>query len=311
MKHTDAHIHPHLQPIVRRIPRITYSKRTGWIMNIAMRLARFTRAPAGIHTENTVIAGPDARPLRLRIYRPAVAATPAPVLLWMHGGGYIIGTPEQDDAVCAYYVRETGITVVSVDYRYGAKNPFPAALNDCYAALQWVSGQGPHMGMDAARIMIGGASAGAGLAASLVHLAHDRQEIAPIMQLLVYPMLDDRTVQQETDGRDYIAWNRASNRYGWETYLGQSGGEPPAYAVSARRSELAGLPPAWIGVGTADLFYDEDRAYAERLDAAGVACTFVPVPGAFHGFDVFSPDLPLVQAFRQSQIDALKQAIAR
>ena len=221
-----------------------------------------------------------------------------------------MGCPKQDDDGCIQYVRELGIVVVSVDYRYAPKFPFPAGLEDCYAVLKWIASHAQQLGVDNQRIAIGGASAGGGLAASLVHLAVDRKEINPIFQLLVYPMLDDRTVlRAEIDDSNSITWNQKSNRFGWESYLGKKCGDEnmPAYAVPARRKKLSGLPKTWIGVGTVDLFFDEDSTYARRLKGAGIQCELYIVPGAFHGFDVFNPQVPLVQDFRKSQISALKK----
>jgi acetyl esterase/lipase len=215
-----------------------------------------------------------------------------------------------DDLRCSVYVHALGITVVSVDYRLAPKHPFPAALEDSYAALLWVGSQSQQLGVDTKRIAVGGASAGGGLAAALAQLAHDRGELNPIFQLLVYPMLDDRTVlQADMDDSSSLVWTQASNRYGWESYLGQPCGSEsvPAYAVPARLSDLSGLPPSWIGVGELDLFHNEDLAYARRLAKSGVECELLVVPGAFHGFDVFDQQIPIVQEFRKSQIAALSK----
>jgi acetyl esterase/lipase len=205
-----------------------------------------------------------------------------------------------------------GITVFSVDYRCAPEHPFPAGLEDSYSALKWVVSHSQELGVDAKRIAIGGESAGGGLAASLVQLAHDRQEIKPVFQLLVYPMLDDRTVlRTDLDDRCYIAWNQKSNGFGWESYLGRKcgTGDGPEYAVPARRENLSGLPRAWVGVGTVDLFHDEDMAYARRLSECGVECEICAVPGAFHGFDILAPKAPVSRDFRKSQISALKRSL--
>ena len=215
-----------------------------------------------------------------------------------------------DDRSCVQYVRELGSSVVSVDYRCAPKPPFPAGLEDSYSALKWVVSHSDQLGVDAKRIGIGGASAGGGLAAALVQLAYDRQEIKPVFQLLVYPMLDDRTVlRADIDDSNNFTWTQKSNRFGWESYLRQECGVEavPAYSVPARRTDLSGLPPAWIGVGTLDVFHDEDVAYAQRLKACGIECDIDVVPGAFHGFDVFDPQVPIVQDFRKSQIAALRK----
>ncbi len=312
MNREFSDIHPELQPFARKVPKLTLSKKNLWLINALMHLAPLSKPPQDILLTNIFIPGQDDRStIRLRIYKPQSVAAPAPVLLWLHGGGYVMGKPEQDDVICAHYARESDIIVVSVDYRYAPKYPFPAGLDDCYAALKWVASHSQQLGGDEKRIAIGGASAGGGLAASLVHLAHDRQEIKPIFQMLVYPMLDDRTVlRSDVDDHNSVTWNQKSNRYGWECYLGRKCGDDyvPEYSVPARRKDLSGLPQAWIGVGTVDLFHDEDILYAQRLMAHGIECEVCVVSGAFHGFDVFDHRLQIVQDFRKSQISALKNA---
>ena len=268
--------------------------------------------PAGILITDTFIASHDLTPIRIRLYQPQAAAPQAPALLWMHGGGFIIGAPEQDDTYVVPFIQEIGMLVVSVDYRLAPEHPFPAPLEDCYAALQWLSAGASRLGIDPGQIVIGGNSAGAGLAAALAQLAYDRGEVHPIFQLLIYPMLDDRTaVRKDIDPKANPVWNNASNRFGWEAYLNQPCGAEtvPAGSVPARRANLSGLPPAWIGIGTNDLFYDEAAAYARRLTEAGIACELVTVPGAFHAFDIFDPAMQAVKDFRQSQVQALTHAL--
>ena len=265
-----------------------------------------------IQIRDIFIDGQDGAQIRLRVYQPGTPPVKAPALLWMHGGGYIMGMPEQDDIYVLPFVREVGLVVVSVDYRLAPDYPFPTPLEDCYAALQWMTAQAEISSIDPNRIAIGGSSAGAGLAAALAQVAHDRGEINPVLQLLVYPMLDDRTgARKDIEPKAHVVWNNTSNQFGWESYLGQSCGAEtaPAGSVPARRDNLAGLPPAWIGVGTNDLFYDEAAAYAQRLSEAGVPCELVPVPGAFHAFDLFAPKMQAVRDFRQAQVVALKKAL--
>jgi acetyl esterase/lipase len=241
--------------------------------------------------------------VRVWIYRAGTGAGPG--LLWIHGGGYLIGSPGQDDALCRHYARELGVTVAAVDYRLAPEHQYPEPLEDCYAALRWLADQ-PFV--DFTRVAIAGASAGGGLAAALAQLAHDRNEIALRAQLLAYPMLDDRTAERkDVDQRGMRIWDRASNRFAWAAYLGNS---DPTVAVPARRADLSGLPPAWIGVGTLDLFHDEDLEYAERLRAAGVACHVEEVPGAFHGFDGMAPNAKVSKAFFASQCAMLEHALA-
>jgi acetyl esterase/lipase len=311
MKIDYSKIHPELQQIAKKSPKMTFSNMNLWLVHSAMNLMPAPKTPKDILVENIFIPGQDdRRRIRLRIYKPKLMAAPTPVLIWLHGGGYVMGNPEMDDFSCAQYVRELGITIVSVDYRYAPKHRFPAGLEDSYSALKWVESNSQQLGIDAKRIAVGGASAGGGLAAALIQLAHDRQEIKPIFQLLVYPMLDDRTVlRADIDDSNSVAWNQKSNRFGWESYLGKKCGaeEVLEYSVPARREDLSGLPQAWIGVGTVDVFHDEDVAYAQRLKECGIECEIYIVPGAFHGFDVFDPQIPIVQDFRKSQISALKK----
>ena len=304
-------IHPQLQAVAQKTPKINFNGRNRWFMNLIISFMRTAKLPADVRVENVWVERPSSKSkLRLRLYQPAAPVPTMPALLWLHGGGYVIGKPEMDDATCAQFVQELGISILSVDYRLAPKHPFPAGLDDSYLALTWLVAQAQQLGIDPARIAIGGQSAGAGLAAALIQLAHDKQEVQPAFQLLVYPMLDDRTtLRPDLGDSNHIAWTQSSNRYGWEAYLGQPGGATnlPAYAAPARRENLAGLPPAWIGVGTLDLFHDENVSYAQRLQASGVACDLLIVPGAFHGFNVFDTTIPLVQEFQQAQIDALRQ----
>jgi acetyl esterase/lipase len=241
--------------------------------------------------------------VRLRLHRPVGVEQPGPALVWIHGGGYVIGTAQQDDALCRRFVRELGVTVAAVDYRLAPEHPYPAPLEDCYSALTWLAGL---PAVDPARVAIGGASAGGGLAAALALLARDRGEVAPTLQLLAYPMLDDRS-GAGPENPNYRLWGPKSNRFGWAAYLGNA---DPQIAVPARHDNLSGLPPAWIGVGTHDLFHDEDVAYAERLTAAGVPCQVKVVDGAFHGFDQVVPKAAVSQSFFASQCASLRSALA-
>lgn len=233
---------------------------------------------------------------RVRVYRPESAAQPAAVL-WIHGGGLIMGRPDLDDGRASRLAAALGITVVSATYRLAPEHPFPAALDDCEAAWTWLQTHASTLGVDPTRVVIAGGSAGGGLAAALVQRLHDSGAVQPVGQLLLYPMLDDRTAADASlDALSHPVWTNASNRTGWSAYLGQPPGrsDVPTHAVPARRRDLSGLPPAWIGVGTADLFLAENRAYARRLADAGVPVQLVEVEDAPHGFDV-------VTAPRQSQ----------
>ncbi|WP_319447524.1 MULTISPECIES: alpha/beta hydrolase [unclassified Mycobacterium] len=244
--------------------------------------------------------------VRVHLHRPPGATGVGPGLLWIHGGGYVMGSAAQDDAMCRRFARQLGVTVASVDYRLAPENPYPAPLEDCYSALTWLAGL---PAVDPAHVAIGGASAGGGLAAALALLARDRAEVAIAAQLLVYPMLDDRSgTTAGLHDSNHRLWNQKSNAFGWSAYLGDA---DPNVAVPARRDDLSGLPPAWIGVGTFDLFHTEDIAYAERLKAAGVPCDVVEIPGAFHGFDLVLMKAKVSKSFFATQVEFLRGALTQ
>ena len=248
---------------------------------------------AGVQITDRMVPGPAGAPqVRLRIYTPLPGAKPLPGLYYMHGGGYIIGTPDQeDDAVCQI-VRDVGCIAVSVDYRLAPENKFPAPVEDCYAGLKWMAAHAGEIGVDAARIAIGGRSAGAGLAAGLALMVRDRAEIEVIYQMLIYPMIDDRTQARPgatiTDTR---VWNHGHNERAWAAYLNTppGGAQTSPYAAAARATNLAGLPPAYIAVGDAEVFLDENIDYARRLGQAGVRAELHVFPGAFHGWEANVP----------------------
>lgn len=298
MPNTD--VHPELRRIARIVPRHLIGPRTLPVMRALIPLA-FRPSKSGAAGDVEVITLGSG--VGVRLFRPSGTTEPAPALLWIHGGGYVIGRAQQDDRLCRQFSTRLGITVASVDYRLAPEHPYPAPLEDCYTALAWLAGL-PQV--DRGRIAIGGASAGGGLAAALALLARDRGEITPVFQLLAYPMLDDRS-STTADNPHYRLWSTRSNHFGWTAYLGDA---DPQIVVPARRDDLSGLAPTWIGVGTHDLFHDEDLTYAERLRSAGVPCEVEVIPGVFHGFDLFLPKAQVSQQFFDTQCDSLRSALA-
>lgn len=293
--------HPDLRRVARWLPRAAVSQRT-------LRPIRLLSELPAKRATKSVEVRPVAA-VSVRLHRPAPATNPRPALLWIHGGGYVMGTAAQDDAVCRRFADELGILVAAVAYRLAPEHPFPVPLHDCHDALVWLAHQ-PEV--DATRIAVGGASAGGGLAAALAVLAHERGEVPLAFQLLAYPMLDDRTATRlDVDESNFRLWNNKANRFGWQAYLGHppGSGEVSGLAAPARCEDLSRVPPAWIGVGTLDLLYEEGLAYANRLRAAGVACAVDVVDGAFHGFDLVQPKAGVSQAFRAAQVAALAAAL--
>ena len=263
-------------------------------------------------TEKKVPGAPGDPDVRVLVYRPKNVEGKVPGLLWIHGGGYILGTADADDQQVKKIVTEVGCAAVSVDYRLAPETPHPGPVEDCYAALKWLYENADELGVDKARLGIGGASAGGGLAAGLGVLTRDRAEIPLIFQLLIYPMLDDRTVANSAD-HAYVGefiWTKEANLFGWTCLLGQEpGGEDVSpYAAAARAADLAGLPATYLAVGALDLFLEEDLDYARRLVRAGVPTELHLYPGAYHGFNLV-PTAGVSQAFERDTMSALKKGL--
>ncbi|BDV31786.1 alpha/beta hydrolase [Microbacterium terricola] len=220
-------------------------------------------------------------------------------LLWIHGGGMVIGAAVQDHARCADLARDLGIVVVSVEYRLAPEHPYPVPLDDCHRAWEWLLTEAPLLDVDPARIAIGGQSAGGGLAAGLVLRVHDGGGPQPAAQWLFCPMLDDRTAaNRELDGVRHFLWDNRANLAGWTAYVGSPGAADVAeYAAPARRTDFAGLPAAWVGAGDIELFYSEDRDYAERMQRAGVDVTLEVVRGGPHAFESLAQKAPVARKY--------------
>ncbi len=296
-----------LRSPILHVPFSVANERTlGLVRSLAARAD--TPVVGGVTVTHRLAEADGAPSTRVVVYEPAGRERPSGALLWIHGGGLVMGRPEQAHTWCSSLAAELGIFVVSVDYRLAPEHPFPAGLTDCVTALHWLHDQADELGVDPDRVAVGGDSAGGGLAAALCQRTRDEDGPPICFQLLNYPMLDDRTVG-DAQGRGEFIWTPASNRFGWSSYLGGSTAEPPPHAVPARTTDLAGLPPAWIGVGDLDLFHDEDVDYAERLQAAGVACELHVEPGMYHGADQIVVKAPRMSDYRGRMVEALRAAV--
>jgi acetyl esterase/lipase len=259
-----------------------------------------------------VIAGSRAAPhVRLRVHRPIGTPGAVPAIFSIHGGGYVRGSYENDNKRFDEWCPKLGCVGVSVEYRLAPETPYPGALEDCYAALGWLHEHAPDLGITLERSGIFGASAGGGLAATLAILSRDRGEFPIAFQLLQYPMLDD---QQVTDSSkwDVPIWKPAANAFGWRAYLGDLYGSSavPGTAAAARATDLTGLPPTFLMVGSADGFCDEVLEYGRRLNHAGVPVELHLYPGAPHGFDLHFPGAALSFQARQDMFDWLLKMIS-
>lgn len=258
----------------------------------ANRLLQNAQVPLSdeVTRSDVMVPGPDGSEIRLRIHRPVGAEGALPCVYWMHGGGYVLGAPEQDDLRFDRWCQRFNIVGVAVQYRLAPEHPYPAGLEDAYAGIKWVKEHGAEVGIDTNRVGIGGPSGGGGLAAALGLVIRDRAEVTVDYQLLIYPMIDD-TRATTSAGWDVPVWTPESNEFGWSSYLGDLFGtdDIPPHAAPTRETNLAGLPPTYIMVGSLDGFADEDIDYATRLNHAGVAVELHVYPGAPHGFEGFAP----------------------
>ena len=273
------------------------------------RILRDALPKTDVTIEETAFAGPDCE-IPLVIYQPP---TPAPRggLLWMHGGGYIVGTARADYHGVGF-AEHAGCTVVSVDYRLAPESTYKDSIADCFAALNWMVDNAGELGIDRERIAIGGGSAGGGLTAGLAHYNRDHGGPALKLQLMLYPMIDDR--HDTPSGHEIThptVWHRQVSLAAWKMYLGDEYGtdQVSPYAAAARATEFSNLPPAFVTVGALDLFRDENIDYAQRLMAAGVPTDLQVYPGMIHGAEMSVPEATVSRRMRTEYRDAVKRAI--
>lgn len=239
--------------------------------------------------EQIYIDRADGTKLRLCVYSPLEPRKNAPGVLWLHGGGYAIQVPEMETQFIYPLLKASGC-VVAPDYTLSTEAPYPAGVEDCYAALLWLRDNGAKYGMRSDQIFVGGDSAGGGLTAAISLLARDRGEVNIAFQMPLYPMIDDRPTKSNTNN-DAPAWNSKANDMAWRLYLRKRYrcDDLPAYAAPARCTNYVGLPPSCCYVGNIEPFYDETVTYMENLKAVGVPIHFKVMDGCFHGFDIIAP----------------------
>ncbi|WP_150239803.1 alpha/beta hydrolase [Nocardiopsis quinghaiensis] len=268
----------------------------------------------GAYTETEHHApGHDGADVPLLVWRPAGATEPVGALYWVHGGGMIAGTHRGAEIPgLLLTARELGLALVSVDYRLAPEHPHPTPVEDCYAGLGWAAENTAGLGIDPQRLVVGGVSAGGGLAAATALLARDRGGPALRGQLLVCPMLDDRndSVSAEQMAGAGV-WDKVANATGWGALLGEAAGGPDVspYAAPARAQDLSGLPPAFLDVGSAETFRDEVVDYASRIWKAGGSAELHVWPGGFHGFDGLAPRAALSRSATAQRLPWLRRTI--
>lgn len=261
--------------------------------------------------EERLVPGPEGSPdVSLLICLPQGHSSPVGALYHIHGGGMVIGDNRTGTPYMLELAKELGIAVVSVEYRLAPETPHPGPVGDCYAGLVWTAENAEELGIDPAQIVVVGASAGGGLSAAVALLSRDRQGPTLLGQLLICPMLDDRNNSYSALQMEGVGfWDRSSNLAGWTALLGEARGSDDVspYAAPARATDLSGLPPTFIDVGSAETFRDEDVAYANGIWQAGGIAELHVWPGGFHGFDGLAPHTALSQAAKAARLDWLRR----
>lgn len=263
-----------------------------------------------------LVPGPAGAPdVSLLVARPAGLYEGAPVLYHMHGGGMISGTSRTGmETILREWAEPLELVVVSVDYRLAPEFPYPASIEDCYAGLMWISRHAAAVGGDPQRIVIAGGSAGGGLTAALALMARDRQGPRLIGQLMMCPMLDDRNDSLSAQQMAGLGvWDRHANDLGWTSLLGEARGSAhlSMYAAAARAADLSGLPPAYVDVGAAETFRDENVLYATRIWQAGGDAELHVWAGGFHGFDQLAPHTDIARDARHTRFRWLCRVLKR
>ena len=273
-----------------RLSRFLFPPRE-WFFRLAGRL---TARSAGTNVaglacdEQRIPSLDDGVDVRVRVYRSASPGREegVPGVLFLHGGGYAIGSPEMNGALYETLIGLRECVVVAPDYRKSFAAPYPAAVHDAYGALLWMKENAAELGIRDDQLLVMGQSAGGGLTAAVTLMARDRGDVQVAFQLPLYPMIDDRNATPSARDNDAPVWNEKHNRLGWRLYLGDLAGDAvPKYAAPARETDYAGLPPTATFVGDLDPFRDETIAYVENLRAAGVPVAFRRFAGCYHGFD--------------------------
>lgn len=311
-------VHPELRPVAEKIMGFGKTMPEFNSENLAkIRAVNFPTPPRLDDisvSKQTLAATPTAPAVDVYVINSETGKQ-RPAIVHTHGGGFVTGKAEGDLSNLQRLAKLLDATIVTVDYSLAPEADYTVSVAQNYAALQWLYKNSQSLGVDRNRIAVMGESAGGGHAALLAIKARDEGEIPLVLQVLIYPMLDDRTGSSkpvpESIGK--MGWGEAQNRFGWQSFLGQRPGtrKVPAAAVPARTKSLAGLPPTFIAVGDIDLFVLEDIEYAKRLIETGIATELMVVPGAFHGFDVIAPETNVSKALYQAKVNALKNAFAQ
>ena len=276
-------------------------------------LAIFDAIPLakGVETKSFTTRTADGHEMEMVWYCPKPApADPGPAILHVHGGGMIIFDVHSFHRVLNNTVAASGVPMLSVDYRIAPEHPHPTLLDDCYTGLVWLRDHAAELKIDPTRIGVMGESAGGGLAAGLALMARDRMFSPPLAkQILVYPMLDDRNTVPDEELLPFLTWTYEDNLTGWAAYVGKDvigTDKVSKYSAPARETDLSSLPPAYIDVGTLDIFAREDMEYAKKLLLSKVSVDFHLYSGCPHGFEGIVPDAEVSKRAIEGRLKAIK-----
>lgn len=254
----------------------------------------------GLKCEEVYIPSSDGSyQIRVRVYRPLNGDGELPAMLYLHGGGLIMGIPEVSNDLYRDIITKRPCVIVAPDYRKAYTKPYPGAFDDCYDTLLWIKDNAASIGVTPERIMVGGHSAGGGLTAAVTLKARDTGDVDIAFQMPIYPMLDDQQPHDPARALDSYGWNTDANRVAWSAYLADlkaQGAEIPAYASPARNSDYSGFPPTITFVGTLEPFYWETVTYAEALKQEGIDVAFEEYEGCYHAFEMVMPGAEISQA---------------
>jgi acetyl esterase len=302
---------PELAAVVDFLPKLPMGEPAEARAALRKMIADVPRPPLpdGVATVDRTVPGVDGNEIPVRVYSPARDGAPVPAVLYIHGGGFVVGDLDTEHANAMSTADALGVVAVSVDYRLAPEHPFPAGVEDCYSALTWLAAEAGSLGVDPQRIAVFGQSAGGGLAAGLALMARDRGGPALCFQVLGIPELDDRL---ETPSMvaftDTPMWNRPSAERSWRYYLGEgANGETSPYAAPARADDLSGLPAAYVSTCEYDPLRDEGIIYALRLLQAGVSVELHQFAGTFHGSTILPAEVSRRQ--QAEMVDALRRGL--
>ena len=309
----ESLIDPELRDVnlLGKILPYTFSRRRIKIFNKLTRLMLEGKCKTKtLQYEQRWITRKDGGKQRICIYRPKNVQEEMPGLLWIHGGGYAIGMPEMDENFIKNFIETQNCVVVAPDYRLSGEKTYPAALDDCYAALLWMKHNAQKLGIRSNQLMVGGDSAGGGLTAALTLYVRDKGNVNVAFQIPLYPMIDDRMITESSQNNYAPVWNSELNYKGWSYYLGKifETDQVPKYAAAARETDYSNLPPTCTFVGSLEPFRDETIAYIENLKEAGVQTFFHEYPGCYHGFDQMAIESKVAQEATKFLLDTFKYA---